>query len=46
MAPLSELPPAHLSRASRLWMGVLRLYLVVAAGLVLIRIVALALGSS
>jgi NRAMP (natural resistance-associated macrophage protein)-like metal ion transporter len=44
MPPLSELPPAALSSASRIWMGVLRLYLVVAGGLVLVRIVSLALA--
>ena len=42
MPPLSRLAPAHLSRSSRLWMGLLRLYLVVAGGLVLARIVILA----
>jgi Mn2+/Fe2+ NRAMP family transporter len=42
MPPLAELAPAHLSSASRLWMMVLRLYLVLAAGLVLVRIVQLA----
>ena len=45
MPPLRELPPAQLSLAARIWMGVLRLYLVVAGGLVLLRIVELALGS-
>jgi NRAMP (natural resistance-associated macrophage protein)-like metal ion transporter len=44
MPPLGELPPARLSPAAKLWMGVLRLYLVVAGGLVLIRIATLALG--
>ncbi len=43
MPPLYKLPPARLSKASRLWMVVLRLYLVIAGGLVLWRIVALAL---
>lgn len=42
MPPLDELPPARLTLLSRIWMVVLRLYLVVAAGLVLIRIVQLA----
>lgn len=41
MPPLDELPPAVLSRASRIWMAVLRGYLVIAGGLVLIRIVQL-----
>jgi hypothetical protein len=45
MPPLDELPPAKLSLAAKIWMGVLRLYLVVAGGLVLVRIVSLAIGS-
>jgi NRAMP (natural resistance-associated macrophage protein)-like metal ion transporter len=44
MPALAELPKANLSLASRWWMGVLRLYLVVAGGLVLVRIITLALG--
>lgn len=44
MPKLSALPPTRLSRASRLWMMVLRLYLFGSGGLVLARIVALALG--
>ena len=44
MAPLHQLPPAKLSLAAKTWMGVLRLYLVVAGGLVLFRIVTLAIG--
>ncbi len=44
MPPLAQLPPATLSAASRVWMGVLRLYLVAAAGLVLLRIIGLATG--
>ena len=44
MPPLDSLPPAKLSLAARTWMGALRLYLVVAGGLVLIRIVMLAIG--
>ena len=44
MPPLAKLPPAKLSLAARTWMGVLRLYLVVAGGLVLVRIVTLAVG--
>ncbi len=43
MPPLARLAPARLSRSSRLWMGVLRLYLVLAGGLVLARIATLAL---
>lgn len=38
MPPLDRLPPNKMSLLSRLWMGVLRTYLVVAAGLVLARI--------
>src|SRR5271163_4702555 len=45
MPPLDRLPPAKLSLAARTWMGVLRLYLVLAGGLVLFRIVSLALGN-
>jgi Mn2+/Fe2+ NRAMP family transporter len=44
MPPLDQLPPAKLSLAAKTWMGVLRLYLVVAGGLVLFRIVMLAVG--
>jgi Mn2+/Fe2+ NRAMP family transporter len=42
MPPLDRLPPARLSAISRIWMIVLRGYLVVAAGLVLFRIFQLA----
>jgi hypothetical protein len=42
MPPLSQLPPARLSLASRIWMIVLRGYLIVAGGLVLFRIFQLA----
>ncbi len=45
MPPLASLPPARLSLAARAWMGLLRLYLAVAGGLVLVRIVMLATGS-
>jgi hypothetical protein len=41
MPPLGELPPPRLSIAVKTWMLVLRAYLVLAAGLVLIRIVTL-----
>jgi Mn2+/Fe2+ NRAMP family transporter len=44
MPPLASLAPARLSLAAKTWMGILRLYLVVAGGLVLARIVWLALG--
>ena len=42
MPPLDRLPPARLSPLSRIWMIVLRGYLVVAGGLVLLRIFQLA----
>jgi Mn2+/Fe2+ NRAMP family transporter len=45
MPPLDQLAPAKLSLAAKTWMGVLRLYLVVAGGLVLFRIVMLAVGN-
>jgi Mn2+/Fe2+ NRAMP family transporter len=44
MPPLAQLPPATLSLAAKTWMGALRLYLVVAGGMVLFRIVMLAIG--
>lgn len=44
MPPLEQLPPAELTRANRLWLGVLRGYLVVAVGLVVARLVVLARG--
>jgi len=44
MPPLEALPPVRLSLAAKTWMGVLRLYLVVAGGMVLWRIVTLAIG--
>jgi hypothetical protein len=43
MPPLDQLAPANLSLAAKTRMGVLRLYLVVAGGLVLFRIIMLAL---
>ncbi|GEM_PF-8469 len=46
MPPLDQLAPMRLSRASRLWMGALRLYLVLAGGLVLTKIVSFALGQA
>jgi Mn2+/Fe2+ NRAMP family transporter len=45
MPPLAALPPAKLSLAAKTWMSILRLYLIVAGGLVLIRIVTLAIGA-
>src|ERR1700720_1329428 len=42
MPPLANLPPRHLTTLNRTWLLVLRAYLIVAAGLVLVRIVTLA----
>ena len=44
MPPLKTLPENTLTPSNRFWMAVLRVYLVVAAGLVLVRIISLALG--
>jgi Mn2+/Fe2+ NRAMP family transporter len=46
MPPLEQLQPARLSLASRIWMIVLRGYLVIAGGLVLFRIFQLATGGA
>lgn len=46
MPPLSQLAPARLSLLNRVWMGVLRLYLVVAAGLLVIKLIQLALSGA
>src|SRR6202048_34436 len=46
MPPLDQLQPARLSLASRIWMIVLRGYLVIAGGLVLFRIFQLAAGGA
>jgi hypothetical protein len=46
MPPLSELPPARLTTLDRVWLIVLRGYLIVAAGLVLVRIVQLAMAGA
>jgi hypothetical protein len=46
MPPLHELPPAQLTVLNRVWLIVLRAYLVVAAGLVLVRIVMLAMSQT
>jgi NRAMP (natural resistance-associated macrophage protein)-like metal ion transporter len=43
MPPLEDLPPASLTRLNRLWLIVLRAYLIVAVGLVVFRVVQLAL---
>ena len=42
MPPLAELSPRQLTALNRVWLFVLRAYLVIAAGLVLVRIVTLA----
>jgi Mn2+/Fe2+ NRAMP family transporter len=44
MPPLASLAPAKLSLAAKTWMAILRLYLVVAGGMVLVRIVMMAIG--
>ena len=42
--PLEDLPaPQHLSLSTRVWMGVLRTYLVVAVGLVIVKVVQMAI---
>lgn len=45
MPPLDQLPSGQLSMLERVWLIVLRTYLVIAGGLVLARIVMLAIGS-
>jgi NRAMP (natural resistance-associated macrophage protein)-like metal ion transporter len=45
MPPLDELAPQRMTPLTRIWMMALRSYLVVAGGLVLVRIVALATGA-
>jgi hypothetical protein len=44
MPPLDQLAPPSFGPIRRLWMGVLRAYLLIAAGLVLVRIVQLVGG--
>jgi NRAMP (natural resistance-associated macrophage protein)-like metal ion transporter len=44
MRPLTQLAPARLTGATRIWMVVLRGYLLLAIGLVVVRVVQLALG--
>jgi Mn2+/Fe2+ NRAMP family transporter len=46
MPPLHRLPRARLSLSARCWMGVLRAYLLIAGGLILFRIVTLAIVGS
>jgi hypothetical protein len=44
MPPLDQLPPGRLGGLRRLWMGVLRGYLLIASGLVMVRIAQLVSG--
>ena len=46
MPPLDRLPPARLTLTSRVWMGVLRLYLVIAAGLLLVKLIKMAISGT
>ena len=46
MPPLDQLAPPQMAASTTLWMTILRSYLVLAGGLVLVRIVMLALGRS
>ncbi len=45
MPPVASLAPRRLSARERIWLVVLRAYLLVAAGLVLVRIVTLLTGA-
>jgi hypothetical protein len=42
MPPLDELPKPNLTLSKRVWMGVLRAYLVIAVGLVIVKVVQMA----
>lgn len=44
MPPLNELALPTMTLRGRVWMGILRLYLIAAGGIVLVRIVQLALN--
>ena len=46
MPALAELPPRQLTTLNRVWLFVLRAYLIVAGGLVLMRIITLATGGA
>lgn len=46
MPPVSQLPPAQISLLNRIWMIVLRGYLVVATGMLIYKMTQLALGST
>lgn len=43
MPPLDELPPPNLTLSKRVWMSVLRGYLLLAVGLVVVKVVQMAL---
>jgi hypothetical protein len=44
MPPLAQLAPARLTAAKRIWLAVLRLYLVAASIMVVVRVAQIALG--
>jgi hypothetical protein len=44
MPPLHTLPPSQITLSKRIWMLVLRGYLVVAVGMVVVRVVQLFIG--
>lgn len=44
MPPLGQLPPARLTSAKRTWLAVLRLYLIAASIMVVVRVVQITLG--
>jgi hypothetical protein len=44
MPPLDQLAPAHMSLLSRTWLAVLRLYLAVAAGLLVLKLIHMSIG--
>jgi hypothetical protein len=43
MSPLDELPAPRITLSTRLWMGALRGYLVLAVGLVIVKVVQMAM---
>jgi hypothetical protein len=45
MPALNQLPPAHLTTLNKVWMAVLRGYLVVAAGMLIVKLVQVALSA-
>ena len=44
MPPIGELPAPKLTLSTRIWMGVLRGYLLIAVGLVIVKVIELMLG--